>query len=405
MASRFAVVVSHPIQHFAPWHRELARRSDVDLHVMFCCDWGVEEYTDPEFGASFKWDVPLLEGYSHEFLPIAKRPQTLGFRSIDNPGVNEALDRFQPDVLQVFGYVYRTNWRAVAWARRRRVPVLLYSDSNIRRAVPWYKRAVKDTVVRSFYRRVDGALYVGDSNREYHAHYGVPEERLLPSALPVDRRRLLDAVPDREKARRQVRERHGIPADAFVAILSGKYIPRKRPLDLVQAVGSAARSGLPIWAMLVGEGPERQAIERHCREQGIRNVVLTGLVNQSEMPTYYAAADVLVVTSAQDPHPLAVTEGACFGLPALVSDAIGCIGPNDTARPGANALVYPCGDCERLEKELRWLFDAPDLRERLSAASEKIAESQDVVVAAAELAAAVERIRQLGPRRRGRARG
>ena len=100
---RLAVVVSHPIQHFAPWHREIAKIKDVDLRVFFCCDWGVASYLDPEFGVPVCWDTPLLEGYPYDY-PITRRPRRMSFWELDNPGVEKALERFAPDVVQVFGY-------------------------------------------------------------------------------------------------------------------------------------------------------------------------------------------------------------------------------------------------------------------------------------------------------------
>ena len=102
MSVRLAIVVSHPIQHFAPWHREVARLNGIDLKVFFCCDWGTEAYFDSEFESNFKWDIPLLDGYEYEFLPLVSRPTQLNYRQVDNPGVATALDRFAPDVVKVF---------------------------------------------------------------------------------------------------------------------------------------------------------------------------------------------------------------------------------------------------------------------------------------------------------------
>ena len=75
MSTRFAAVVSHPIQHFAPMFRNLAQVPGFDVKVFYCCDWGVHEYHDPGFGKTIEWDVPLLDGYTYEFLPIARRPR------------------------------------------------------------------------------------------------------------------------------------------------------------------------------------------------------------------------------------------------------------------------------------------------------------------------------------------
>ncbi len=395
---RLAVAISHPIQHFAPWHREIAKIKEVDLRVFFCCDWGVASYLDSEFGVPVCWDTPLLEGYPYEFLPIARRPRRMSFWQFDNPGVEKALERFAPDVVQVFGYAHRTNWRVSSWTSRQRKPLLLFSDSNLRAAKAVWKRLLKAVVVRKFYSRVDGALFVGDNNRAYHRHYGLPDERLFPGAYPIGRSQLLAAVPDRERARRRVRERLRIPTDAFVVMFCGKYSPRKSPLDLVAAAHTAFQNGIPVWALLVGEGSERSAIEEYCRGKRVRNAVLTGFVNQSSMPEHYVAADALAVTSSYDPHPLVVTEGACLGLPAIVSDRVGCIGADDTARPGVSALVYPWGNRERLKEAIVSLYQDRPLYERMSAAGLRISKTQDAPVVAQQLVDAVWALHSMGPR-------
>jgi len=388
MTLRLAILISHPIQHFAPWHREVARLPGIDLRVFFYCDWGVASYIDPEFQIPVEWDVPLVEGYSHEFLPIGKRPERLNFFQVDNPEVGEALNRFDPHVVKVFGYAYRTNWRAAKWAKRRRKPLMIYSDSNIRARPKWLKRVVKERVVRHFYQYVDGALYVGDNNLAYHQYFGLSDDRMFPGVLPIDQQLLHKAVPDPVSVRRELRERLGIPQEAFVVMSCGKYVARKRPVDLVISTHRLAGKGLPVWSLLVGEGPERGNIESVCQREGVENTVLTGFVNQSKIPTYFAAADVIAVTSQYDPHPLVVSEGASFGLPVIASDQVGCIGVNDTARPDVNALVYACGDQERLSDCIERLYRDQTLYRSMSQASRLISEQQDVKVAAQALALA-----------------
>ena len=401
MALRLAVVVSHPIQHFAPWHREVAKLSNVDLRVFFCCDWGSASYFDPDFQSQFNWDVPLLEGYEYEFLPIAKRPAKLRFSEVDNPAVVDTLDRFDPNVVKVFGYAHKTNWRAAKWARHRQKPLLLCSDSNGASEAPAWKRLGKQIIVSHFYQKVDGALCVGDNNRAYHQRFGLPAERLFAGSLPIDRNQLLWSVRDRALARLEIRRRHSIPGGAFVVMFCGKYSARKRPLDVIVAAQAAAKRGIPLWCLLVGEGLERKNLEKYCGEKGVTNVTLTGFVNQSTIGKYYAASDVLAVTSAFDPHPLVVSEAAAFGLPVILSDKVGCIGPSDTARPGVNATVYPCGDRARMAEAIEELYRNKTLYQQMSIAAEKIARTQDVTVAARELAEATQRLSALGPRQLG----
>ena len=119
MKPRLAVVLSHPIPNFAAWHRAVAAAGEIELKVLFCCDWGIAEYVDPQFGRAVRWDVPLLEGYDFEMLPIRRRPEKLRFREVDNPGVGEALDRAD-----------RALYEAKAQGRNRTVSVAAAAPAN-----------------------------------------------------------------------------------------------------------------------------------------------------------------------------------------------------------------------------------------------------------------------------------
>ncbi len=390
---RLAIVVSHPIQHFAPWHRKLAALPGIDLKVFFCRDWGANAYFDPAFGIEIKWDLPLLDGYEFEFLPLRSKARQSGFWGVDNPTVASALQAFKPDVVQLFGYSHRTMWRARKWCNDNDVPVLLYSDSNASEPRPLWKRVAKSLVVKRFYHGVAGALFTGDNNREYHRHYGVPEDRLFQGSLPIDAEMLLSTAGDPSHARAEIRGQYGIPEDAFVLVFSGKLSARKSPLHLVEAVARCGQRGAHAWALIVGEGAERSRLEEFIANQGLKTVVLVGFVNQSSIAKYYASGDVLVSTSAFDPHPLVVPEGGCFGLPVIVSDRLGCIGETDTARRGVNALVYPWSDVEALTQCILQLYENKGLYHSMSAAAREIAHSQDVSVAALLLREAAQKLK------------
>jgi hypothetical protein len=66
---RVLAIASHPVQYFAPILRRMALRPDLDLHVAYCTLRGAEAAHDPEFGATVKWDIPLLDGYAWTHVP------------------------------------------------------------------------------------------------------------------------------------------------------------------------------------------------------------------------------------------------------------------------------------------------------------------------------------------------
>jgi hypothetical protein len=67
---KVAYLVSHPIQYQAPLLRRISQEPDIELTVFFGSNFSVREYVDRGFGVDVKWDVPLVDGYGHEFLPV-----------------------------------------------------------------------------------------------------------------------------------------------------------------------------------------------------------------------------------------------------------------------------------------------------------------------------------------------
>jgi glycosyltransferase involved in cell wall biosynthesis len=398
ITTRIAIVVTHPIQYFAPWHRALAAIPGVTLKVFFCSKKGAETYYDRDFGTEVKWDIPLLDGYEWEFLASRKPIRNLTFWATDNPNIGEALASFRPSVVIIHGYVHRTMWRAVSWSNRNRVPVMLISDSNATATRTLWKRAAKAIVVRHLYRRLDGAFSCGDNNRKYHLQYGIPKERIFQGALPIDCERLIASVREPSVTRREIRQRFGIPEDAFVIVYAGKLIPLKCLLHLVEAIYRCAQRGLNVWGLLVGEGSERPALETFIAERNVKNVVLAGFVNQSSIGKYYAASEALALTSVCEAKGLPVPEAGCFGCPAILSDRVGCIGPNDSARLGENALSYPWSNIDALTDRIAKLYEDQALYRAMSNAAMKIANLQNVDVVAPQLKEAAVQLQRMGTR-------
>src|ERR1700728_87736 len=88
---RLAYLVSHPIQYQAPLLRRIAQEPDIDLTVLFGSDFSLRGYQDEGFGVDVKWDVPLLGGYHHEFLPVIKDDGTQTVTTPLNYGIFSAL--------------------------------------------------------------------------------------------------------------------------------------------------------------------------------------------------------------------------------------------------------------------------------------------------------------------------
>jgi len=384
---RFAVVISHPIQHYSPLFRAIAQLPGLHVKVFYLCDHGIRESYDPGFGQSFAWDIPLLDGYEYEFLRPGFSPKRFGFLETDSPLLAPHLDNFRPHAIWIHGYGQRISWRALNWARGK-AAAIYFGDSELLHRRGILARTIKYLVLRYFFKYCDAFLTIGDSNEAYYRHYGVPEKKIFRGACPVDIGRFANSLNQSDRPDRSViRNRLGIPQDALVALVMGKLIPIKRQSDIVRAIALLKEKGISYYGLFIGDGPDRKEIENCAEQYGVSDrLKITGFINQKDIPFFIEAGDIAVMPSEKDPHPLAVTESLILGLPVIASDKVGCVGPTDTARPGVNTLVYPCGDINALAEAMALMARDTELRNRMGKASLDIAPTQDVGVAACAVA-------------------
>jgi glycosyltransferase involved in cell wall biosynthesis len=346
---RIGVWVSHPVQYLAPWFRYLAGR--LDLEVFYAHRQPPTGQAAAGFGVAFDWDVPLLEGYRYRFLQnVARRPGVGTFSGCDTPEITDTVRRGSFDAFVIFGWNRKSALQTLWACRRQGVLVLMRGDSHLGMPRSAAVRTAKYLPYRLVVPRlVDGHLYVGQRNREYLEHYGVRPGRLFHVPHFIDNdyfsRRSRQAREDGQAAK--IRENLGIPPGAFVFVFAGKLIEKKRPGDLVGAFALLSRrpEAADVHLLYVGDGPLRP--ELHERAAAHRGVHFAGFRNQTEMPAYYASANAVVLPSdGGETWGLVVNEAAACGLPAIVSDAVGC-GP-DMIEEGRTGYVFPVGDVRAL---------------------------------------------------------
>ncbi len=149
--------------------------------------------------------------------------------------------------------------------------------------------------------------------------------------------------------------------------------------------------------LFTGYVPEKDAtVIAKLKDAGAIILAKTAMCDfaESEMPSHYALGTILVMPSAYDPHPIAVTEAATLGVPAVISDRCGCFGPHDILRPGENGYVYPCGNTAKLAEILTNLLQDEPARQRLAARAVELALTQDCTVAARSIINAVKSLPQ-----------
>jgi glycosyltransferase involved in cell wall biosynthesis len=345
---RLAVISSHPIQYHAPLFRTLAER--VDLHVYFAHRATADDQAEAGFGVGFNWDTDLTSGYRHSFLRnVSKRPGIVHFGGCDTPDVCGVLAADQPDVVVVFGWHFKCFVQAARAARTLGIPVLVRTDSHLGAPRPLAKRLVKSIAYPLFLRCFDVFLPTGTRAAAYLRHYRVSESRIriVPSCIDVDA--FKSGARRARENREQIRARCGAADHELVVLFVGKLIDLKRAGDLLVAAGDLVRAGRAIRVVVVGTGPLETKLRRQASDLHIP-ATFTGFVNQSLLPKFYTAADVLVLPSQSETWGLVVNEAFACGLPAIVSDRVGCA--PDMICHDITGRVVQIGDCGGLARAI-----------------------------------------------------
>jgi glycosyltransferase involved in cell wall biosynthesis len=377
---RLGVLLTHPVQYHAPLFRTLAAREDVDVTVFFAHRPSPEEQ-GWEFGVAFEWDVDLTSGYRHEWLVNrAARPSASTFEGCDTPEIAAIIGERRFDAFLVMGWHARSYWQAMRGCWRARVPVLVRGDSQLVDD-PLPKRLAKRLTYPLFVRRFAACLSVGTRSTEYFRYYGA--RRIVASPHFVDNAFFAQRADALRSERAALRARWGIPAGALVLAFAGKLIPRKRPLDVLQAVARSGRRNVCV--LFAGDGELREACEAEAARLGV-DARFAGFLNQSRIPEAYVASDALVLPSSQETWGLVVNEAMACGRPALVSDIVGCA--PDLVVEGRTGFRFALGDVEAIAGRIAAMADDPSLAATMGADARRHIGQFDVVTAAEGIASA-----------------
>jgi glycosyltransferase involved in cell wall biosynthesis len=363
---RIGWLASHPIQYHAPVFRELARRCE--LTVFFAHRQTPAGQAAAGFGVPFEWDVDLLGGFQSVFLENrARDPGPHHLFGCNTPGIFKEIRRGRFDAFVVSGWNLLSYWQAVLACRRAGVPVIIRGESQLATPRGLVKRGLKRLIYPLLLSAFDAFLYIGTRNRDYLRHYGARPERLFFAPYCVDVGHFTSA--SRAVDRNAMRSSIGLQGGDRAIMFAGKLIEKKRPAQLIEAAALLRDRNFPVRPVFVGSGPLEGDINIRARALGIAPIML-GFRNQTELPALYAAADVLVLPSdGAETWGLVVNEAFACGLPAVVSDAVGC-GP-DLVEEGLTGAVFPLDDVEELasavERALR--LDRASVQRQLASKS------------------------------------
>jgi glycosyltransferase involved in cell wall biosynthesis len=359
MKRRLALITEIIAPYRIPVFNALAARDDVDLSVIFLA----ETDTSLRQWRVYKEDIC----FAYQVLPSWRR-RVAGYNVLLNRETGAMLDRLKPEVVICGGYNYLASWQALWWAKSRRIPFLLWSESNVRDIRSRYR--IVEALKKRFLNGCDGFVVPGRASLEYLRELGVDDRPIFtaPNAVDIDFFSLTSRRA-RENAY-DVRRRKGLPERYFLYV--GRLVAEKGVFELLEAyvkLGADAQGAPGL--VFVGDGVERRHLEARAQEKAGVQVQFFDFAQRDDLAEFYGLAEALVLPTYSDPWGLVVNEAMACALPVIVSKAAGCV--EDLVEEGVNGFVVPPGDVAALRTAMQALLDSTELRNQMSLRSvEKI---------------------------------
>lgn len=343
---KLAFLTTHPIQYQVPVFRHLAAEPKVEFQALFCTIPTAAQQ-GAEFGVEFEWDIPLLEGYDYHVLEnVSKTPGLMHFNGCDTPGVANYLREQAFDAVVINGWVVKSCLQTARACQRLRIPCIVRGEANNLRPRAWWKRFIHKRLMR-FY---DAYCPIGKSSAAFYRELGISDDRLFLAPYCIENERIQATSPRDKESVRLARERFGIDRDKCCFLFCGKLIEKKQPIGLIKAIGQAINRGGDFQVLIVGDGEQRSQCEQLAQQDNLP-VRFAGFLNQSEIGQAYSASDALVLPSDNgETWGLVVNEAFAAGLPALVSDQVGC--HPDLIHEGETGWVHAFGDWTQLAEQM-----------------------------------------------------
>ncbi len=264
---------------------------------------------------------------------------TLRIRALGHMLMGAALaDQLAPfDVQHIHAHHgYFASWMALTAAQLLDIgfSFTLHGSDLLRRA----------DLLSAKLRACQFCVTISDFNRRHilRSYPSTPPEKIMVQRLGVD---CMLASPIVSTAETNLRR--------FCILSVGRLHPVKDHRFLVQVCSSLRNQGLNFICWIVGEGPERAALERQIRALGLQeHVYLTGHIPRTDLPGYYRYADLVVMTSQSEGIPVVLMEAMAHGKLVL---APAITGIPELVEHRRNGFLYEPGDSLDLVIAVRWI--------------------------------------------------
>lgn len=237
-------------------------------------------------------------------------------------GVTAALDKLQPDAVAITSYSTPDARASLIWCKQNRKAAILMSETKEDDAA---REAWREWVKAKLVDLFDAAFVGGTPHQAYLEKLGFPYTHIFQGCDAVDNTYFETRTAEIRRKPSRHTDLPGLQDPSPFFLASNRFVARKNLSRLIRAYAMyRERTSTPWRLLLLGDGPERPALESMVADKKIAGVNFCGFRQIEELPAYYARARVFVHPALIEQWGLVVNEAMAAGLPVLVSERAGC---------------------------------------------------------------------------------
>lgn len=279
---------------------------------------------------------------NYEVLPGICLQKAGGIPYFLNPTVIYRLWKFNTDVIISGGYQHPSSFLALFYAKLFNKRLILWVESN------WYDQRsnfiLKEIYKRWFVRNCTEYVVPGKASFEYLTMLGASPRKIWVAPNTVDNTFFSKVSEKVRSSIEDFKSQKGYPEKVILYV--GRLIDQKGILDLLKVFKMLSDNNAHIGLVLIGTGKDETKYKRFCNDKKLTNVFFEGFIPQSQLPIYYAAANVFVLPTYSDTWGLVLNEAMACKLPVISSDVAGA--SQDLIHEGKNGYIFRKGDINAL---------------------------------------------------------
>lgn len=233
-----------------------------------------------------------------------------------------ALDRISPMAVAINSYSAPDARASLGWClQNQRTSVVMMESKADDAPRTGLREAIKGSIVRAF----DAALAGGTPQRAYLDCLGFPAGAVFQPYDVVDNAAFARGADAARQSPSRWAHLPGLDMAGPFFLASSRFVERKNLPRLLRAYDAYREATAAPWRLvLLGDGPERPALEALVHNTPIEGVTFAGFRQIDELPAYYGLAGAFVHVPLVEQWGLVVNEALAAGLPVVVSRQTGC---------------------------------------------------------------------------------